>query len=433
MADEKQDPPSATPELPRVRRRAPTIDLKATEVAVEPQSSATSESAAQPPEPGNTVSPEYSTEPPAYETSASTASPPPEPPQPSQKASAPPFIERSVIEAGFAGGLMALVVFGALWLGGMFSSPPDNAYDQRLALMETRLREAANRSAPGSEAKAIQELAARVGRMEAAPRSEGNGSAVRMEEAVKPLQATVADLARVAGDTATAVREARSHADAALVAADAARVAVEGSNVEALSNRITALESAWKALNEDVVKNLAAIGDKPLRSAVAAQALQGAVERGDAFTVELAAAKATGANAQTLAMLEPFATSGLPKPSVLARQLSDIAPAMLRAMAAPAPANGFLDRLQANAEKLVRIRPIDEAPGDDPAAVIGRAQAKAARSDFPGAVAELKALPANLRTPAEDWIRKVEARDAAVNASRRLVTDALAALGEASQ
>jgi hypothetical protein len=429
MADEKQDPPSATPELPRVRRRAPTIDLKATEVAVEPQPSAAFESAV-PSASDNTVPPDYSTEPPAYETSAGTT--PPEPPQPAQKAPAPPFIERSVIEAGFAGGLMALIVFGVLWLGGMFSSP-DNAYDQRLALMETRLREAANRPASGSETKAIQELATRVGRMEAAPRSDGNGSAVRVEEAVKPLQATVTDLARVAEDTATAVREARSHADAALVAADAARVAVDRSNVEALSNRIAALEGASKALNEDVIKNLATTGDKPLRAAVAAQALQGAVERGDAFTMELAAAKATGASAQTLAMLEPFATSGLPKPAVLARQLSDIAPAMLKTIAAPAPANGFLDRLQANAEKLVRIHPIDEAPGDDAAAVIGRAQAKAARADFAGAVGELKALPADLRAPAEDWIRKVEARDAAVNASRRLVTDALAAVGKASQ
>ena len=56
------------------------------------------------------------------------------------------------------------------------------------------------------------------------------------------------------------------------------------------------------------------------------------------------------------------------------------------------PVGGFLDRLQANAEKLVRIRPIDEAPGDDPAAVVSRAQAKAARADFTGAVTELNAL-----------------------------------------
>ena len=75
---------------------------------------------------------------------------------------------------------------------------------------------------------------------------------------------------------------------------------------------------------------------------------------------------------------------------------------------------------------------MDETPGDDPAAVVSRAQAKVGRSDFAGALAELNALPANLRAPAEDWIKKVEARNAALNASRRVVADALAALGKAS-
>ena len=46
MADEKNDPPPAMGQMPRVRRRAPTIDLKATEVAVEPQASAAAESPA---------------------------------------------------------------------------------------------------------------------------------------------------------------------------------------------------------------------------------------------------------------------------------------------------------------------------------------------------------------------------------------------------
>jgi hypothetical protein len=47
-------------------------------------------------------------------------------------------------------------------------------------------------------------------------------------------------------------------------------------------------------------------------------------------------------------------------------------------------------------------------------------------------LAELNALPANVRAPAEDWIKKVEARNAAVDASRRVVADALAVLGKAS-
>jgi hypothetical protein len=247
------------------------------------------------------------------------------------------------------------------------------------------------------------------------------------------VQTAVADLARRADDNATATREARGQADAALTAADAAKAAAEKNNVEALANRVAALERASKTLGDEVAKSLtAAGGDRPLRAVVAAQALRAAVERGDAFAAELAAAKALAPGAPALAPLEPFAANGLPSGATMARQLSDLAPAMLKAVDAPAPQGGFLDRLQANAEKLVRIRPVGEAPGDDPAAVISRAQAKAARSDLAGAVAELNALPANVRAPAEDWIKKAEARNAAVNASRRFVADALAALGKAA-
>ncbi|HET7678940.1 MAG TPA: hypothetical protein VFK79_02260 [Xanthobacteraceae bacterium] len=432
MADENEDPPSAAAKMPRVRRRAPTIDLKATAVAVEPPPYAGG-SPDPASEPESAVPPEYSTEPPAYETGTA---PPPEPSPPSSD-EAPRRSQpgRPLLEAGLAGGLVALVVFAVLWLGGLFSGA-ENPSDQRLAQVEAQLRDMASRPTPrNSEPRAIEELAARLERLEgAAPRTAANGAAAgaAIEGAIKPVQAAVADLARRVEGNAAAIRDARGQADAAVAAADAARVAAERNNVEALGNRVAALERASQTLTDEVAKSLAAAGDRPLRAVVAAQALRTAVERGEPFVAELSASKTAGVDPRALAPLEPFAANGLPSAVLLARQLSDLAPELLKATAAPAPAGGFLDRLQANAEKLVRIRPIDEAPGDEPAAVISRAQAKAARSDFTGALAELNALPANVRAPAEDWIKKVEARNAAINASRRVVADALAALGRAS-
>jgi len=432
MADNNEDPPSATAKTPRVRRRAPTIDLKATEVAVEPPSAAAN-SPNLSPEPESAVPPEYSTEPPAYETSGTAPAPEP-PPQPSHDAPRPPFPGRPLLEAGLAGGLVALVVLVALWLGGLFSGE-ENPSDQRIARVETQLREMASRPTRNPEPKAIEDLAARLERLEsAAPPAAGNNAAAGagIDAAVKPVQAAVADLARRVEDNAAAIRDARGRADAAVASAEAARAATERNNVEALGNRVAALERASKTLTDDLAKSLAATDDRPLRAAVAAQALRTAVERGDSFVAELSATKAAGVDPRTLAPLEPFAANGLPGAAVLARQLSELVPEMSKAAGAPAPAAGFLDRLQANAEKLVRIRPIDEAPGDDPAAVVSRAQAKAGRSDFAGAVAELNALPANIRTPTEEWIKKAEARNAALNASRRVVADALAALGKVS-
>ena len=50
-------------------------------------------------------------------------------------------------------------------------------------------------------------------------------------------------------------------------------------------------------------------------------------------------------------------------------------------------------RLQANAEKLVRIRPIEETSGNDPLAIVARIEIRAAQADIAGALAELAKLP----------------------------------------
>jgi hypothetical protein len=429
MADDKDNPASATA-MPRVRRRAPTIDLKATEVAVEPPPSPAGDPAMAQSE--TPVPPDYPTEPPAYETSA-TAEPSASSDEPSKPSNELPrrhaaasFSTGPVMAASLAGGAVALIVFAALWLAGVFADAQSPS-DQRLAAIEAQLREIAGRAVPRTpDNRPIEELNARLTRLESAAPRTGETSAPPSSE----LQTAVAGLTRRADDNATAIREARGQADAALVAADAARLAVERNNAEALGNRVAALERATKTLSEDVAKSLtAAGGDRPLRAAVAAQALRVAVERGDAYATELTAAKALFSNAAAFAPLEAFAANGLPSSAALARELAELAPSMQKA---PPPTGGFLDRLQANAEKLVRIRPIDEMPGADPNAVISRAQAKATRSDLAGAATELNTLPADMRAPADAWIKKVEARTAAVNASRRLVADALAALGKAA-
>ncbi len=101
----------------------------------------------------------------------------------------------------------------------------------------------------------------------------------------------------------------------------------------------------------------------------------------------------------------------------------------MRRAAATAPRDGgFIDRLQANAQKLVRIRPVEEIPGDEPAAILARIDVKAGHADIDGALAELAKLPAAMRAPAPPWIAKAQARGAAVAAANRFAAEALAAL-----
>src|SRR5262249_48294938 len=132
-----------------------------------------------------------------------------------------------------------------------------------------------------------------------------------------------------------------------------------------------------------------------------------------------------------LAPLEQFAATGVPTPVVLSRELSALTPALLQAAGAQTAETGVLGRLQANAERLVRIRPIDEAPGDDPQNMIARTELKASRTDMSGALADFAKLPPEVRTAADVWLKKAEGREAAITLARKINTDALAALNTA--
>ena len=139
--------------------------------------------------------------------------------------------------------------------------------------------------------------------------------------------------------------------------------------------------------------------DRSLRLVVVASTLNAAVERGAPFAAELAAAQAAAPDAKALAALEPFAKSGVPSTAALARELTALMPALAKAVGTSSRDGGILDRLKANAEKIVRVRPIDEATGDDPVAVVRRIEMRAEQGNIAGALAEIAKLPEPARAP----------------------------------
>jgi hypothetical protein len=306
-----------------------------------------------------------------------------------------------------------------------------SALDARLAGAERVVRELASRAPPAAaDPKALDELTRRVAKLEATPSPASPASdaalAARiaaLEAEIKALAATLGSVGRRDEEILAAARDARARADAgaAALAELTQKIptapAAERSALEALANRLTAVERSEKAAES---------GDRAVRLALAATALNNAVERGDAFAAELAAAKALGADAKLVAALEPFARGGVPSAAALARQFAELAPSLQGSEAR----EGVLARLQVNAEKLVRIRRVDEPAGSDAGAIVARAEAKVSRSDIAGAVSELAQLPPDARAPAEAWIRSAQARSAAIDASRRLAADALSGLGK---
>jgi len=417
MADEQR--PSGPPGGKR-RRPPTTLDLKATEIRPD---------SVQPTEPTDPPQEATPTDAPLAEPSASSEAnvePPREAQAPSPDAQTdvgggrPERPNPRLVAASVAGAMAALVLFLALWSFGSFGTRENQ--ETQLAALEKQVRElAAKPAAAGADPRALADLDARVAKVEqaaAAPRSTPPDPAL---------------VSRITGLEAAA-RDAKGRADAAFEtaqknSAQPAAQAAEHKEIEGLAARIAALEQAAKSVDEKIARAARnAEADRAGRLAFVAATLRSAAERGEPYAQELAAAKSLVPEASALAPLEPFATTGVPRAPTLARELSQLSAPMLSAAGSAPREGGIFDRLQQNAERLVRIRPISEAPGEDAEAIVTRAEAKASHGDIAGALSELSQLPDAVRAPAQAWIRKAEAQVAALAAARKLADNTVGAL-----
>ncbi|MGD9921549.1 MAG: COG4223 family protein, partial [Pseudorhodoplanes sp.] len=283
------------------------------------------------------------------------------------------------------------------------------------------------------------QLQARLAKLEAqlgAPRANDQQLLARIaaaEAAVKTFADVTASREKRSDDIAALARDARDRASSAASAAEAAQKAQTASpearaDLDALTTRIAALEQSARSSQAELARRMSA-DDAKGRFAIAAIALRDAVDNGMPYTAELAAVKSLSGDAAAFAPLEPLAASGVPSAAALGRELASLMPAIWKtARKQESQSGSFLEKLQANAEKIVRIRPAGEAVGDDPASIRARIETRAGSADIRGAIAELSSLPPDARAPAEAWIRKAQARQAAIAAARSVSQTALGAL-----
>ncbi len=393
--------PDSTP-----RRRPPTIDLTAKEVEPETPSS-TQESAAD-----------------AAEDRTTHKEPPGEPNHSNFLARFSPYAVGALVGAVVLGAIMA-----GSWMVGVV--PPQ----QTAAAPGAQGAKAASTDEISSRLDKIQQalqaphadpaLAARVAAAEAQTKSLGDSLAAlnrRLDEVAAASQSAFAQVKTAAA----AATDAMKNAD---------RTGVEQSDVDALSdrmaaldNRIAALESMMKSLSTDA-QRIPSADDRAARLTVAAEALRAAVDRGAPYQAELAVVQALGADQTATAPLEPFAADGLSNAATLAHEFALLTPSLLQASGAAPRETSFLGNLEAHAQKLVRITPIEAPAGDDPSSVIARINIDAARGEIAAALAGIARLPESARALAASWVKKAEAREAAIAASRRIAADALAAIG----
>jgi hypothetical protein len=425
------------------------LNLEATEIP--PETAAPAAAASAPPADTTPPAPETSVPPSSTKPEetpfekASYEQPPPPPPREFEPHSEPPRAAEQMqpgpppppagvlgarepqLMAGAFGAAGGFILFLLLWLFGAFSTSAPVMTGQpdlspRLAAIETQLNAIAAKPAPASVDpktldKTLDEISARLGKLEtavAAPRAPVTDPVVlsritATENASKSLADNVAGMSRRLDSLEAALRDTNAKID----------------------DRLGKLAAATTEL-QTRARETAAGSDRASRLAVASAALRNTVERGDAYAAELAIVKPLASDTTAITALEPFAATGVPSTAALGTELATIIRPMLRATGVAPRDGGFLEKLQANAEKLVRIRPADEPSGDDRVAILSRIETRAAAGNIAGALTEIAKLPADARAPKQAelaaWTTRAQARTKAIDAARALATDAVAAL-----
>jgi hypothetical protein len=393
------------------RRRPPTIDLTAQEVATE-----------RPADPHDSTN-----------TSAASAD--------AGKGGASEAISGRLLRrtapyvlAGLLGGAVVAAVVAGLWFAGLApqrvnegsqsTSGPSPAPAADLARMSEIEAQIDKLKGAAQAASADAGLTPRLSSVEAQTKA--------LSDAVAVLNHRVDEIVAATHDLAT---EAKAAAAAAAAAAEEAKAAVQGKtqsgDLDQVSRRLDAIENAVKTLTADTARASSGADDHLARSAAAAAALSAVVERGAPFAAELKSVTALGADETAVAALSPFAAEGLPSTTTLSGELIQLLPALRQASTAAPKDGSFIARLELNAEKLVRITRTDSpTTSGDPSSIISRIDTDARNGDVPGALADIARLPPQARALADAWVKKAQTREAAVAASRRIAAEAAAALGK---
>ncbi|MCP3379100.1 hypothetical protein NLM31_01425 [Bradyrhizobium sp. CCGUVB4N] len=422
MADDKPEDAGKrenvglAPESGRAKRTPPTIDLEATEVSTQPQDVAAEPEAQPSAEQANaaqTAAEDAEVETAKVDTAkVETAKTEPEPGE-AQAAVASSAISPWII-APFSGAAAAAVVIAVGWALGWpaVQAPP---------------------AAPQVTSATVDALSGRVAAVEAKAGKPAADPAIvarldALEKSVGTLRGDIAGLRAQSDKTASALNDAKS----------APRDAAASSGLAALDDRISQLERASTTARAELaqqgekIADAKAADDRPLRYVIAATLLDVAVRHNDPYEAQLTAARSFAAKPELLKSLDAFAASGIPTPVALTRELLNIVPKLAPPPETPSSNAGIVERLQAGASKLVRIERTDGV-GNDRGAIVARITAAALRNDFVEARRELKTLPDADRAPAQAWLDKADARDAALAASRKFADDALAGLAKPAQ
>ena len=313
------------------------------------------------------------------------------------------------------------------------------AFEQRLTALERR---PATTSAPAPVAPA-PDLVKRIEGLEQGLRQATAARPPAVAGAPAPVPA---DLQALADRLAAVESAANAAGESAKTALQAANRAAEASarpvapavdlrpletRLQSLDQRLAAAETEARATKTEVLAREAPVAALALRSeatslAVVAQSLGQALDQGAPFEAALTVAAGLGADPSKIAPLQAVAKTGAPTTRAIAQLWTAEARAALDATLEPEGDQGWLDRLKAGAARVVRVRPAGEAPGDDPAALIGRIDAALGRGAIGEALAAWNRLPEPAKAASRGFAEAARKRVAAEEAVKALTSGAVA-------
>ncbi|MBB5052048.1 hypothetical protein HNQ36_002022 [Afipia massiliensis] len=404
MDDDKQDKAGIPPGGDAAKRPPPTIELTASNVS---DSAPASDAAA----PDAAASDAPQSEAPASDHAE---------PSPAAKV---PSRTSSILVSALTGAAAAALVLGVAkssgWLDAPVQKPPDAVSKNDVDALGTRI------------AKIETDAAKPV----PAPRPVADPAIVtRLDAVEKSLTSLRNDVAAARGHgekVVAALNEIKSAPPQAVISQSA-----PAGDTSALEERLGKIERATAALSAAAAAPPPAppapLEDPNVRRMATATALDSAVRQGEPYAATLTAARSAGGDTDVLKPLDAFAATGVPTAGALSRELLTLLPKLTpKPEAQPAP-SGIVERLQQSAAKLVRVQRTDAAASGN-AAILARITSAAQRDDVAEAKRELMQLPASDRAPVQAWIAKMDAREAALAASRQFAADTMAALSKSAR
>lgn len=315
-----------------------------------------------------------------------------------------------IVAAGLLGGVVGA---GLLFALQDLRSGPD---DPRVTALEQRV---ASIPSGNSQAGAVQALTARVQALEAARSVSEQRVAAAQAAAEQALNKPAA--APDAQDVAAIADLSRRLSDV-----DKQLQSTQQSSAEARSSLATKVEDLTRRVSqtpEDLTRATIRV--------VLAERITDALRVGTPYAETLQALRANGADAARLAALEPFAQKGAPTASALASSFEPLGAAILRDDRATA--GSLTDRFLRMADKVVKIRPVDQPGATDVTSVVARIEQALERGNVQEAVSAWESLPEPARRLSEDWAAQAKARAAADAAARAVANQSIEVLNRPAQ